>query len=476
MVTEIWRELAVLYSYFVIIYFILINLVYLILLVVALPSLLEYIRRNTMFDYRGILKSEFAPSISVLVPAYNEEKSILQSVHALLKLYYSKLEVIVINDGSIDSTMALLIKEYDLVRVAQSYIPRLSTKSVMGIYRSRNSAFRDLVVVDKVNGGKSDALNCGVNISKSKLVCTVDADSILEGDALLKVVKPYLEDPERVVATGGIVRIVDGCEVENGSIKSVHLPKKWLAMFQVNEYLRAFLTGRVGWSAVNGLMVVSGAFALFKRVALIECGGFSLHTVGEDMELVTRLERVLHEKKQDYRVVFVPDPVCWTEAPKDLKTLSNQRNRWHRGLIDTMRIHKRMLLNPSYGVVGMLAFPYYFFFEMIGPFVELTGVIFVSISFYLHIVEVRFFILFLVVAVLYGIFLSVGAILLEEYTFHRYPGASDLVKLVLFAVLENFGYRQMTAWWRVKGGIDYMRGAAGWGTMKRSGFEKEKGE
>ncbi len=473
MVIQLWEGLNEFYSFFVLVYFILINLTYLTLLITSLPSILNYIRKNAVFDYRSILKSELAPSISVLVPAYNEEKSIIQSIHALLKLYYSNLEVVVINDGSRDSTLQRMIEHFGLVKVHKEFEESLPAAAVRGIYRSTLLPFDKLIVVDKNNGGKSDALNCGVNIASSKLVCSVDADSILEPDALLRVVKPFIEDSTRVVASGGIVRIVDGCEVENGFVKSVHLSKKWLPTFQVNEYLRSFLTGRVGWSAINGLMVISGAFGLFDKKTLIKCGGFRTDSIGEDMELVTRIHRILREEKRDYRVVFVPDPVCWTEAPKDLKTLSRQRNRWHRGLIDTMKLHRKMLFNPRYGVIGMLAFPYYFIFEMIGPFVELTGIIFVLLSFYLHIVDVYFFILFLVVAVIYGIFLSIGAILLEEYTFHRYPDPKDITRLIAFAFIENLGYRQMTAWWRVKGGFDYLRGVVTWGAMNRSGFDSK---
>ncbi|MGC8653895.1 MAG: glycosyltransferase family 2 protein [Candidatus Kryptoniota bacterium] len=474
MVIKFWILISQFYNYFVFFYFIMINLVYLLLLLISLPAILEYVRKNKYIDYLRILQSEFSPPISVLVPAYNEEKTIIDSVQALLKLKYSKFEVIVVNDGSSDGTLQKMIANFNLVKVSRAYQTFVTTKAVRGIYKSSMPAYNKLIVVDKENGGKADALNCGVNVARSELICAIDADSLLEQDSLLKVVKPYLEDTERTVAVGGIVRIVNGCKVNNGYVEDVRLSNHFLPVFQVVEYLRAFLTGRIGWSAVGGLLVISGAFGLFRRSTIIECGGYNPHTVGEDMELVVRIHRTMRDKRRDYKIVFVPDPVCWTEAPEDIRTLRRQRNRWHRGLIDTIRIHKKMILNPAYGVVGLFSVPYFVFFEVLGPIIEISGVFFVSISFVLGRVNAQFFISFLVVAILYGVFLSVGAILLEEYSFHRYPNPGDLLKLVLFGIIENFGYRQMTAWWRLKATYDYMRGETAWGMMSRVGFEDKK--
>ena len=474
MVSAPWMYLFNFYDYFVLSYFVVINVIYLFLMAISLPTILNYIRKNQIVDYLRILQSEFAPAVSIIVPAYNEEKTIIDSVQALLKLKYSKFEVVVVNDGSSDSTRSKLIDTFNLMKVHKRYEEFLPTKAVRGVYRSCVSAYDRLVVIDKENGGKADALNCGVNLTSSQLVCAIDADSLLEQDALLKVVKPYLEDPGRVIAVGGIVRIVNGSAVRNGYVEKVRLSDRALPVFQVVEYLRAFLTGRIGWSAIDGLLVISGAFGLFKRDAVIEAGGYNPKTVGEDMELVVRMHRLMREKKVDYKVIFVPDPVCWTQAPEDVGMLRRQRNRWQRGLIDTLRIHKKMVLNPKYGVIGMFSLPYFLFFETLGPFVELTGISFVTASYIFGWVNSLFFVTFLAVAILYGIFLSVGAILLEEYSFHRYPHPGDLLKLVAFGIIENFGYRQMTVWWRVKATVDYFRGVRSWGTMSRVGFADGK--
>ncbi len=463
------------YNFLILIYFFAIDLVYLILLVIALRAILNYVRKNRYDNYEVILQSEFAIPISILAPAYNEEANIIDSVQSLMMLDYAKFEVVVINDGSKDSTLAKLIESFKMKKVSYDYLETLPTKGVRGVYRSPLPAFNRLVVVDKENGGKADALNAGINAARYPLVCNIDADSLLEADALLKVVKPFLEHPREMVAVGGIVRIVNGCDVERGHVREIRLSKNWIPIYQVVEYLRAFLSGRMGWASLNALLVISGAFGLFRKSALIEVGGYNPDSVGEDMELVVRLHKFMRREKRDYMIEFVPDPVCWTEAPSSLKILARQRNRWHRGLIDTLKSHMDMLFNPKYGAVGMLAIPYFVFFEFLGPIVEATGIVFVLFSFAFGRIDVTFFLVFLLLAIVYGIFLSVGAVFLEEYSFHRYPRPGDLVKLLLFGIFENFGYRQLTAWWRIKATWDYFRGVKTWGAMSRVGFARKGG-
>lgn len=341
------------YFYFITGYFVLVNLCYAVLLVLSYREILYYMRHNSFSNYRSTVQSEITPPISILAPAFNEEATAVESVRSLLKLNYGKYEVIVVNDGSKDNTMDRLIREFQLLPSRQIYQPTLQAQPVRDIYKSPRPEYRNLVVVDKENGGKADALNVGINVAQYSYVCAIDADSLLEDDALQKVMKPFLED-EHVVASGGIVRIANGCEVVNGRVVKVALASTLLPIFQVVEYFRAFLSGRMAWQAVNGLLIISGAFGMFKKSAVIEAGGYNRDTVGEDMELVARIHRTKLEKKEPYRVVFVPDPVCWTEAPESMSILSRQRNRWHRGLLDTMLLHKKMLFNGNYGVVGQI--------------------------------------------------------------------------------------------------------------------------
>jgi cellulose synthase/poly-beta-1,6-N-acetylglucosamine synthase-like glycosyltransferase len=461
------------YLVFVVLYFIGVNLTYTVLLAISVREIINHMRHDRFSNYRLVVQSELTPPVSILAPAFNEEATVIQSVKSLLKLAYGKYEVVVINDGSKDNTLVQLISQFEMYRSRQVYNPRIEAKPVRGIYKSRLPEYKNLVVVDKENGGKADALNVGINVGRYEYVCCIDADSILEDDALQKVMKSFLED-ERVIAVGGIVRIANGCDVINGRVVKVGLSNRLIPIFQVIEYFRAFLSGRMSWQAVNGLLIISGAFGLFKRSSVLEVGGYKHDTVGEDMELIVRLHRFKREKRQRYRIVFVPDPVCWTEAPDTVKVLARQRNRWHRGLLDTMLIHRKMFLNPQYGVIGMAAMPYFVFVELLGPVIEFFGYIAMVVLLIMGSLNLQLGLLFFIVALFYGVMYSVGAVLLEELSFQRYPNPRDLAMLLSFGVLENFGYRQLTAWWRVKGIWDYFRGKNAWGSMQRKGFSTSK--
>jgi cellulose synthase/poly-beta-1,6-N-acetylglucosamine synthase-like glycosyltransferase len=422
--------------------------------------------------WRRIIQSPLTIPISILAPAYNEAQSIVESVHSLLALEYPRHEVVVINDGSKDATLEILIEHFSLTRIPVQVESSLACQPIRAIYRSAD--YPALVVVDKQNGGKADALNAGINVARFSLFCAIDADSVLEGNALLRVVRPFLERPVETVAVGGVVRIANGCRVAHGQVLEFGLPRSMVAMFQCVEYLRAFLFGRSGWSALGGLLLISGAFGLFKRQTVIDVGGYRHDTVGEDIELVVRMHRHLRERKIPYCIEFLPDPVCWTEAPESLRVLGRQRNRWHRGLIDTLKLHRRMILNPRYGAIGLVAMPYAVLFELCGPVIELFGYLFVPICFLLGFLNVPFMLLFIVVAILLGVMLSLAAVLLDELSFYRLPRAGQLLKLAIYGLLENFGYRQLTTWWRTKAFADYWRGNTSWGKMERKGFTKPK--
>ena len=460
------------FNVFVLVYFLALNTVYLVLFVISLFDVLEFVRRTFFSDYRQIMQSEMTWPISVLVPAHDEEKTIVQTVRSLLMLNYGEYEIIVVDDGSNDRTLRALVDAYELKRSDRPYKRSIPTGEVRAVYGSL--AHPNLTVVEKEKGGKADALNVGINLARYPLFCSIDADSIIEDNALLRVVKPFMEKPVETVAAGGIVRIVNGCEVKEGRVTRIALSDRPLPILQVVEYLRAFLTGRVGWSSLQSLLIISGAFGIYKKREVIEIGGYTHDTDTEDLELVVRLHEHMRRKKKPYRVVFVPDPVCWTEAPETLRVLARQRNRWHRGLLQTLWLHKRMIFNPRYGRVGLVAFPYFAIFELLGPFIETIGYVAVIVSFLLGMLDVQFFLMFLSVAILYGMFLSIAAILLEEISFRRYPGWIDLTKLLAYAIIENFGYRQVLSAMKVKAFWDAIRRRRAWGRMQRRGFQEKK--
>jgi cellulose synthase/poly-beta-1,6-N-acetylglucosamine synthase-like glycosyltransferase len=470
-----WREIAIAFVYwfnlFVLFYFLALNTIYLVLFLVSLREVFRFVRRTFFSDYGQIMQSEMTWPISILVPAHNEEKTIVETVRSLQMINYGEFEIIVINDGSTDGTLQRLREAYDLGRVDKVYRRSIDTEPIRAIYGSLEH--RHLLVIDKEKGGKSDALNAGINLSRYPLFCSVDADSIIEDNALLRVVKPFMEYPDETVAAGGIVRIANGCEVKEGRVVRIALPEQILPIFQVVEYLRAFLTGRVGWSVVRSLLLISGAFGIYKKKEVVAVGGYAHDTDTEDLELVVRLHESMRMSGRKYRVVFVPDPVCWTEVPSTWKILFRQRNRWHRGMLQSLWRHKRMFLNPRYGGLGLMAYPYFVIFETFGPFIEVLGYLAVVLSWALGLLNTTFFLLFLAVAILYGIFLSIAAILLEEISFRRYPSWEDLFKLLLFGILENFFYRQALALFKVKAFWDFLRRKRQWGRMDRAGFKRQ---
>jgi len=325
-------------------------------------------------------------------------------------------------------------------------------------------------VIDKENGGKADALNAGSNAARHPFLCAVDADALIEESALLQVASPILDDPDRVAATGGIVRIVNGCSVDRGRVVRVALPRSRLATLQVVEYFRAFLVGRTGLSRLNALLIISGAFGLFRRELVEQIGGWWTDTVGEDIELVLRLHRYLRERDEPYSILFVPDPVCWTEAPEDLTTLSRQRRRWQRGLAESLWRHRRLVGNPRYGVLGLFAFPYFVLFELLTPIVQVLALPATIVWWTLGLLSTTFFVACMTVAFFLGILLTVAAVALEELSFRRYPRKREIVRMIWWSVWENIGYRQLNECWRVLGLADVYRRHKTWGAQRRRGF------
>ena len=468
---ELWVARAIQgFNAFVLAYFLALNISYIVLFFISLREVLTFLRRTFFSDYQQILRSDMTLPISMICPAHNEEKTIVDTVRSLQMLNYPEFEIIVVNDGSRDQTLERLLQAYDLRRVDRVYKRSLPTKSVRALYAS--PMVPNLIVVDKENGGKADALNCGINLSRYPLFSSMDADSVIEDDALLKAVKPFMEWPEETVAVGGIVRCANGCTVHEGRVTHIALPRQLLPVFQVVEYLRAFLSGRLGWSALRGLLLISGAFGVYRKSAVVDVGGYDSSTDTEDLELVMALHAVYRERKKPYRIVFVPDPVCWTEVPGNWKMLRRQRNRWHRGMLQSLSRYRRMMFNPRYGLMGLVVLPYFLIFETMGPFIETLGYISVPLAWALGLLNTKFFLLFFVLAVAFGVFLSVAAILLEEISYRRYPSWSDLWKLLFCGVAENFGFRQVLAVFKIQAFWEYLRGLRRWGKLERVGFVK----
>jgi len=453
----------------ILVYFIVLNSFYALLLILSFPELWTHFQIADDEYFSRVLSSDALPPISVLVPAYNEEVTIVASVLSFLTLKYPRHEVVLVNDGSKDRTMDELIAAYDLYEVPRAIQYTIPTANIRAMYRSRTHT--RLLVLDKENGGKADSLNAAINAARFPYVIACDADTLIEPDALLRLARPFLLGGE-IAAIGGTIRVVNACKVEFGRVVEAKVDTRWLPGCQTVEYLRAFLFGRLGWNRIGGNLIISGAFGLFARKYLLAVGGYQVGNVTEDMDLAVRLHLHLRKRGIKATMPFIPDPVAWTEVPTSRTILHRQRERWHRGLIGTIWERRKMLFNPRYGAVGMVALPFFAFGEMLAPIVELLGYLGLILGLALGAVNVPFAIAFLAVAVGYGILLSMWAIVLEEVTFRRYNARRDVWRLFLFAIVEGIGYRQLTVFYRLHAFWKVMKGEKGWGVMQREGFAK----
>ncbi len=487
---------------FLILYVFIYNTLNFLLLIIAFFSVRTHLRSHHITDLEMIFHASHLPVISILVPAYNEGKTITASVRALLRLKYPKYEIIITNDGSKDDTLDVLKKAFRLVRKDSEYHPKLRTNRVRGLYEVNfdlPETVSRVLVIDKENGGRSDALNAGINASRGDFVCTVDADSILDEHALLQVIFPVLQDPENVIASGGQVAIANGCEIIDGRVTKIGLPKEQVPMFQVVEYIRSFTGGRTAFARLNGLLILSGAFALLKRDILVTVGGFltpymngcigveycgkEKETVCEDMEIIVRIWRYLYDLGVKKKVCFFPHPICWTEAPNLYKDLGAQRNRWYRGLCEILVMHKSMIFNPRYGRIGLFSLPFQIFFEFLGPLMEFTGYVTVPILWLLGYLGIEFVLFFFLSAMVYGTFVSMLAVLLGLWTeeapgrrervasLFRYSGLRGKLKLFIYAIVANFGYRQYILWFQFIGFLGFLKGEKKWDKFERQGFK-----
>ncbi|HET8713133.1 MAG TPA: glycosyltransferase [Gemmatimonadales bacterium] len=453
----------------ILVYFLVLNSFYAVLLILSIPEIWEQTRLAEDEDFQRLMQSDALPPITILVPAYNESATIEASVTAILTLEYRNYEVVVVNDGSKDDTMERLRDAFDLYEIPRIYPETIATKPLRALYRSRTRS--RLLVLDKENGGKADSLNAAINASRFPLVIAVDADTLIEPDALLRLTRPFLLG-RQIAAVGGTVRVANNCTVKDGRVTDARVPGKLIPGIQVVEYLRAFLFGRLGWNRLGGNLIISGAFGLFRKEYVMAVNGYRTSSIVEDLDLVVRMHRYLRQHKIRYEMPFIPDPVAWTEVPESFRILSRQRERWHRGLVAAMWQYKSMLFNPRYGRIGFLAMPFFAFGEMLAPVVELLGYVITVLGLAFGLVNVSFALLFVLVAWGYGMLLSIWAVVLEEVSFRRYRRFGDLFRLLLYATLENFGYRQLTVLWRLKSFANVWKGVHAWGDMTRKGFGK----
>lgn len=450
----------------VIAYFFAGNGVYTILMLISVRSALADNRRLACQDFNQILRSPATPPVTFIIPARNEQESILDSVDSALQSEYPEFHVMVVDDGSTDETLNRLISRHGLAPTDIIARPGLVTRRIRAVYRSPASP--RLTVISKENGGKPDALNAGINFCRTPYFCILDADCVAEPGALLRLMRPMIQSPSEALVSGGVIRVRNGCAVAHGRVERVRLPSSWIEKLQVVEYLRAFLFGRLGWDRTGGTLIVSGAMAVFQRQRVVEAGGFSGQTVSEDMELIARLRRQAAREGRRAKLCYVLDTICWTECPISLAMLARQRRRWHLGLCQTLRLHIPMLWSRGTGAAGLLSFGFQLLVEALGSVVELAGYCVIPFAFAMRLASLKVYVSLIILSLIYASFLSVGAALIEELTCRRYPSKRDFLALLGWSAVENFGFRQLIVWFRVQGIAQFLMGRRGWETVRHA--------
>lgn len=463
------RTVISFFNYFCMAFTVLLSVIYILQMIMSFIKVRKDSKSLLSNDYERYMYSDNLLPISLLIPAYNEEENVVQNIKSLLKMDYPNFEIIVVNDGSSDKTHEKIVEAFNLYQIESSQKVSIPTKEVRGVYY--NVDYPNLLYIDKENGGKSDALNAGINASSYPLFACLDADSRLEKDALLKLSIEFNKDKNTIVA-GGIVRIANGSVIRDGEFKGFSMPKRIIERFQIVEYYRSFLSGRVSWGISNSMLIVSGAFGVFQKQAVIEVGGYKTNTIGEDMEIVVRLHSYMKKHKRKYKIIFCEDAVCWTQGPMSLKDIRGQRRRWQIGLLDTLISHKNLLFNPKYGTVGLVAVPYFWIFELSGALIEVLGYFIIPFSLIMGELNIFFFVIYFLLATLLGIMLSIGSLILEQYTKKNAMTAKQYILISVYAILENFGYRQLITLFRVEGIIKYRKLRQTWGKIKRKEFEQ----
>jgi len=451
-------------------FFFTLNTIYLFVLAIAIFSINKKKRLQFPFDIEQAFKYRLLPPVTIILPAYNEEKTIIQSVKSLLSIRYPEYELIVVNDGSKDNTLKILKDTFNLKKTDYVFRKSIPTEEIQDIYIS--DSFKSLVIIDKKNGGKADALNSGINVSKYPYFCAIDADTVLGEDALVKLIYPFIDDPEKTIAVGGVVKAANGCQFHNGRLLNESLPKNILVLLQMIEYARAFFMGRIGLAAINSLLIISGAFGLFKKEEVIKVKGYKKKSLGEDMMLVIKLHKLKKREKRKYKITFVPNTVSWTEIPSKLKILKKQRVRWQMGLLESIFDNIDMFFNLKYGIIGIFSIPFYFFSEVIPPFLELLSYGAIIFGLIYHFLPISYIYYFILVTWIYGIANSLIAIFMEHYILSNSPEFKYIFVKFLSSFIENLFYRQINIFYKVTGVFKYIIKKREWGEMERQGFNK----
>lgn len=455
------ENLIIMLDWIAILYVILFNLITFIYIVSSSINFSRNIKLKKFEENLQINNKRYYPPVSLIVPAYNESLTICDTIESLAILDYKQYEIIIVSDGSTDESIEIIKNKYKLKEVYRPTKINIETKKVNKVYMGSYMG-RKIILIDKENGGKADALNVGINYSSYPIFVAIDADSILVKDSLRKIIDPFMRN-RKVVAVGGNIKISNHLKISGGKIEHIENPRKFIVSLQIIEYMRSFLTNRVAWNMLNMNLIISGAFGAFNKQVVIDVGGYDSKTVGEDMELVMRIHKHFIEKDEKYYIMYSTDANCYTQAPESFKSLKSQRRRWQVGLIHCMGIHRKMFLNGKW----LLAKLYFLGFEMITPIVEVIGIITITISFILGIINLEFLMVYYFMIIIYGLAVSVAAILMELYVYKEHVNKKLLIKLMILSIFEPISYRLLISIYRISAFLGYKKNKHKWGNIKR---------
>ncbi|MFB3387368.1 glycosyltransferase family 2 protein [Flavobacterium sp. LAR06] len=474
MIYEFLSYLVRIYDIFVASFSLAYILFYIFLAILSYLAIIKHLKEQKYLEEEVLLRSNHIWGVSVVAPAFNEGVNIVYNVKSLLSLTYPKFEIIIVNDGSTDDTLDKLITEFDLVKIDFYYQEKIATQPVKGHYRSKNPVYSKLLVVDKVNGkSKADASNAGINTSQYPLFLCTDVDCILKSDTILKLAKPFMENETRVIATGAGIRISNSCEIKEGFLFKVHYPREWYPCFQELEYVRSFIFGRMAWSQINGLLLVSGGLGMFDKDIVIKAGGYWHKSLGEDMELVTRMRKYMHDTNEKFLIKYIPESLCWTEVPSTKTVFLRQRIRWARGLVQTLYLHRKMFLNPKYGRTAFLVLPFFFTFEFLVPLIELLGILTLIFSFIFGTTDFQYLLIITTIIYLFYLSITIISILIDEVLYKSYANYKELLMLIGMAIIEPLVYHPINVYASLKGyWYFFAQKEQKWGVMVRKGYEK----
>lgn len=458
---------------FVAIFFLLYLIVYSTFLFLSVSvgsvSLYEQRRRKRLYNY---LTHDYYMPVSIIIPAYNEDKTVVDTVKSLLDLEYRLFEIIVVDDGSTDNTSQVMIDTFSMQLIDRPIRKKVYCNKEQFIFTAQIKNVK-ITLIRKANGGKGDALNMGINVSEFPYFVCIDADCMLQYDALTNIVRPLLEDSS-IVAVGGLVRINNDVVIENGHVTSYKMPRNILLSLQIIEYDRSFLASRLLFDKFNGNLIISGAFGLFKKDVVIAAGGYDTDTMGEDMEIVVRIHSYCRSNHIPYKIKYASDAVCWSQAPAKFKDLNTQRRRWHLGLFQSIIKHRTMLFNPAYGIVSFVSFFYFVMYELLSPYIEIFGILTMIIAGWYNLINVPFMITFILMYAIFGGILTVTAFFSRIHAMDIKLRMRDVVKAILLCLVENMGLRFVLVYIRLFSFVGYSKKKRDWGEIER--YKMTEGE